>query len=109
MPYYTHYKYKGTDHYVCVDVLSDAVTNESYITHITSIGALTTMYTSMYYQTALLSEGPITHITSITALTTMYVSMCYETALQTECLITHITNIRALTMGALMLSDSPFE
>ena len=39
----------------------------------------------------------ITHFTTIRALTSMYTRMLYETTLVTECLITQITNIRAHT------------
>ena len=73
-----------------------APTTECFITHITSIRAVTTMYVSMSYQTALVTECLITYITSIRAFTTMYASMCYKTALLSEGPITHFTCIWTL-------------
>jgi hypothetical protein len=104
MPYYTHHKYKGHHHCVCVDVLSDQSVDWMLITHVTIIRALTTMYACMLYQATLVTETLITHITNIRALTTMYSCMPYQTTLVTECLITHITNMRALTSVYALMS-----
>jgi len=74
-----------------------ALMTECFITHITSIRALTTTYASMCYKTALLTECLITNFTGIRTLTTMYASMCYKTALLSECPITYFTCIWPLT------------
>jgi len=47
----------------------------------------------MCYQVALYTKCLFTHITSIRALTTMYTFMCYQIVLSTECFFTHFTGM----------------
>jgi len=54
------------------------------------------MYVLMHYQGVLITECFITHITALRSLSTMYAPMSYQIVLN-ECLFTHITGLRALT------------
>jgi hypothetical protein len=69
-----------------------------FITHITNIRALTTVFVCMRYQITLVTVCHITHIKNTRGLTTMYALMSYQIAPFTECLIAHFTRIWTLAL-----------
>jgi hypothetical protein len=86
-----------------------ALLTECFITHITGIRALASMYALMCSQRTPINESLITNCTGISALTTMYALMCYQTAPLTEPLITHKYKCAHHYVCVDVLSHCPFD
>ena len=94
--YYIHHRSTVTLQYICVNVCSDYLLNELFITNITHISKPSNMYTMRPSQILLDSEWLITHITGVWILSTMYVMMSALTTLLPKCFATHTTGVQLL-------------
>jgi len=93
MFYYTKHSNMDAPHYVN---LQDPLTIKCFITHITAIWTLPSMYSLMYLQIFCLTVSFITHITGIWTCSSMYTLMYLQITFQIEYFITQITAILML-------------